>query len=228
MAIDFSRLDISLDKFNAESSGTYNIGHLKLSSDGTSVYRTNNHKTFTLFNNTKISSEEALAVKFAFCKALLTQRPSQGLLFSEGVALDPNDSTSKLFFGGEMGGGSIKHAYALSFAKDGSLNISCRATQENFSMMMLFGGTADGEGTVPVMPGKGSKVDATMSLKIDTAELDRLAGIDFSKFDDKGLSEKYADKNLQHRYSDRTLLGNDFMLDDSKITCTSTYKLTIN
>ena len=39
MAIDFSRLDISLDKFNAESSGTYNIGHLKLSSDGTSVYR---------------------------------------------------------------------------------------------------------------------------------------------------------------------------------------------
>ena len=37
MAIDLSRLDISLDKFNAESSGTYNIGHLKLSSDGTSV-----------------------------------------------------------------------------------------------------------------------------------------------------------------------------------------------
>ena len=95
-------------------------------------------------------------------------------------------------------------------------------------MMMLFGGTADGEGSVPVMPGKGSKVEATMNLKIDTAELDRLAGIDFSKFDDKGLSEKYADKNLQHRYSDRTLLGNDFMLDDSKITCTSTYKLTIN
>ena len=113
-------------------------------------------------------------------------------------------------------------------AKDGSLNISCRATQENFSMMMLFGGTADGEGSVPVMPGKGSKVEATMNLKIDTAELDRLAGIDFSKFDDKGVSEKYADKNLQHRYSDRTLLGNDFMLDDSKITCTSTYKLTIN
>ena len=160
--------------------------------------------------------------------AILTQRPSQGLLFSEGVALDPNDSTSKLFFGGEMGGGSIKHAYALSFAKDGSLNISCRATQENFSMMMLFGGTVDGEGSVPVMPGKGSKVEATMNLKIDTAELDRLAGIDFSKFDDKGVSEKYADKNLQHRYSDRTLLGEEFMLDDSKITCTSTYKLTIN
>jgi len=180
--------------------------------------------------------------------AVLTQRPSQGLLFSEGVALDPNDSTSKLFFGGEMGGGSIKFAYALSFAKDGSLNISCRATQENFSMMMLFGGTVDGEGSVPVMPGKGSKVDATMdgegsvpvmpgkgskvdasmNLKMDMSELDRLAGIDFSKFDDKGVSEKYADPKLQHRYSDRMLLGEEFMLDDSKITCTSTYKLTVN
>ena len=34
MAIDLSRLNISLDKFNAESSGTYNIGHLKLESAG--------------------------------------------------------------------------------------------------------------------------------------------------------------------------------------------------
>ena len=73
-----------------------------------------------------------------------------------------------------------------------------------------------------------SKVDATMNLKIDMSELDRLAGIDFSKFDDKGVSEKYADKDLQHRYGDRMLLGENFMLDDSKITCTSTYQLTIN
>ncbi len=41
------------------------------------------------------------------------------------------------------------------------------------------------------------------------------------------MSEKYADKDLKHRYSDRALLGEDFMLDDSKITCTSTYKLTV-
>ena len=66
------------------------------------------------------------------------------------------------------------------------------------------------------------------NLVLMSAELDRLAGIDFSKFDDKGVSEKYADKDLKHRYSDRMLLGEEFMLDDSKITCTSTYKLTVN
>ena len=70
MAINLSNLNISLDKFNAESGGTYNIGQMKLSSDGKSVYRTNNHKTWTIFNNTEISSEEAVAVKFAFCEAL--------------------------------------------------------------------------------------------------------------------------------------------------------------
>lgn len=77
MAINLSRLNISLDKFNAESSGTYNIGQMKLSSDGKSVYRTNNHKTFTILNRTEISTEEALAVKFAFCRALSREGLSQ-------------------------------------------------------------------------------------------------------------------------------------------------------
>ena len=77
MAINLSRLNISLDKFNAESSGTYNIGQIKLSSDGKSVYRTNNHKTFTILNRTEIRSEEAVAVKFAFCRALSKEGLSQ-------------------------------------------------------------------------------------------------------------------------------------------------------
>ncbi len=55
MGLDLGNLSISLDRFNEAASGKYNIGQLKLSKDGTSVYRTNNHKTWTIFNNTKIS-----------------------------------------------------------------------------------------------------------------------------------------------------------------------------
>ena len=77
MAINLSNLNISLDTFNKEASGVLNIGQMKLSSDGKSVYRANNHKTWTIFNWTKISSEEALAVKFAFCKALSKEGLSQ-------------------------------------------------------------------------------------------------------------------------------------------------------
>ena len=43
-----------------------------------------------------------------------------------------------------------------------------------------------------------------------------------------GVKAKYNDPNVQNRYSDRTLLGEDFMLDDANVTCTSTYKMTVN
>lgn len=68
--IHLDGLNISLDKFNEVADGKYNIGQLKLSEDGKSVYRTNNHKTWTIFNSTKISPEESLAIKQAFCNAL--------------------------------------------------------------------------------------------------------------------------------------------------------------
>ena len=70
-------LNISLDKFNEVADGKYNIGQLKLSEDGKSVYRTNNHKTWTIFNSTKISPEESLAIKQAFCNALSNEGLAQ-------------------------------------------------------------------------------------------------------------------------------------------------------
>ena len=160
--------------------------------------------------------------------AILNQRPGQGLLFSEGLTLDPAGNDSKLFFGGAKGKGGIEYSYMLSFAKDGSLDITCSARQKGFEMLMLFGGAKDGVGSVTVMPGKESKVEATMELKIAPAEFDRIAGIDFSKYDADGVKAKYNDPNVQNRYSDRTLLGEDFMLDDADVTCTSTYKMTVN
>ena len=160
--------------------------------------------------------------------AILNQRPGQGLLFSEGLTLDPKGNDSKIFFGGAEGKGGVEYSYMLSFAKDGSLDITCRARQDGFEMLMLFGGAKDGVGSVTVMPGKESKAEATMELKIAPAEFDRIAGIDFSKYDADGVKAKYEDPNVQNRYSDRTLLGEDFMLDDAKVTCTSTYKMTVN
>ena len=70
MSVNLSNINISLDQFNAQARGDYNIGQMKLSEDGTSIYRANKHKTLTFLNTTKISQEEALAVKDAFCRAL--------------------------------------------------------------------------------------------------------------------------------------------------------------
>lgn len=73
MGVNLDNLHLTLDQFNAAASGKYNIGQLKLSEDGSSVYRTNNHKTWTIFNNTPISPEESLALKTAFCRALASE-----------------------------------------------------------------------------------------------------------------------------------------------------------
>ena len=61
MGLDLGNLSISLDRFNEAASGKYNIGQLKVGADGASVYRTNNHKTLTFFNTTRISPEESFA-----------------------------------------------------------------------------------------------------------------------------------------------------------------------
>ena len=63
MAVNLNSLSLTLDQFNAAVSGKYNIGQIKLGEDGTSVYRTNNHKTWTILNTTRIGPEEAWAVK---------------------------------------------------------------------------------------------------------------------------------------------------------------------
>jgi len=73
MGINLSKLNISLDQFNAVASGKYNIGQLKVGADGASVYRTNNHKTLTFLNGEFISPEESLALKSAFCRALASE-----------------------------------------------------------------------------------------------------------------------------------------------------------
>ena len=70
MPVNLNMLNIDLARFNEAASGKHNIGQLKLGADGASVVRTNNHKHWTIFNNTEIRPEESLAIKNAFCKAL--------------------------------------------------------------------------------------------------------------------------------------------------------------
>lgn len=76
MAINLSTVRISLDRFDAVSDGEFNIGHIKLSKDGSDIVRTNRHKTFEFLNKDTIPPEETLAIKDAFCRALSQERLS--------------------------------------------------------------------------------------------------------------------------------------------------------
>ena len=69
MAINLSNVNISIQKFQEISSGKYNAGEVKLTSE-TSIDKVNNHVTMKFLNTTKISHVEVLAIKNAFVKAL--------------------------------------------------------------------------------------------------------------------------------------------------------------
>ena len=69
MPVDLSNVSISLDQFQRVSSGKYNAGEVKLSSE-TSLEKMNNHVHFRGRNVETISHEETLAIKEAFVRAL--------------------------------------------------------------------------------------------------------------------------------------------------------------
>ena len=69
MAINLSNVNISLRQFQEISSGKYNAGEVKLTSE-TEIDKVNNHVTMKFLNSTKISHMEVVAIKNAFVKAL--------------------------------------------------------------------------------------------------------------------------------------------------------------
>ena len=69
MAIDFSRVNISLDQFQKMASGDYNAGEVSLKSE-TKLTKINNHVHSIGWNTKSISHEEIMAIKNAFVNAL--------------------------------------------------------------------------------------------------------------------------------------------------------------
>ena len=69
MAIDLSRINISLDQFQKMATGDFNAGEVKLKSE-TKLTKINNHVHKLGWNTKEISHEEILAIKNAFVKAL--------------------------------------------------------------------------------------------------------------------------------------------------------------
>lgn len=69
MAIDFSKVSITIDQFQDIAIGKYNAGDVKLSSE-TSLTKVNNHVHMTGLNKVPIPHDEVLAIKNAFITAL--------------------------------------------------------------------------------------------------------------------------------------------------------------
>ncbi len=91
--LDLNDLDLSLEDFQKMSSGKYNAGELKLTSSG-KLDIVNNHKTWTMFNNTKIDAAESFAIRAAFADALEAEGISEKRMHSIRKHLGLGDDNS--------------------------------------------------------------------------------------------------------------------------------------
>ena len=170
-------------------------------------------------------ADKKAKAKVLILMSILNQRIGQGLLNGDGLALDPDGRTSQVFFGGKRKDDTaVRYEYSVSFEQDGTLSIKGNVSQEGIDMIMVTGDL--GNDTI-VTAGPGTKVEASLELKIAPDELDRLAGLDYSQYDNAGVEAKSSDPTVKNRYSDTSLLGKNFMFSPGKVTCTSTYKLTV-
>lgn len=78
--------------------------------------------------------------------------------------------------------------------------------------------------------GAGSKVEASFSLAITPQELDRLAAVDYSKYDGARMTQHVLDPNAERPYETvRQVLDQDFRFasDNDAVTCRTGYKITV-
>lgn len=119
----------------------------------------------------------------------------------------------------------MRFEYSVSFGQDGTLSIKGNVAQDGLNTIRIIG---DQGNDVIGAPGPGTRVEAGLELKIAPEELDCLAGLDYSQYDNADVEAKSSGPTVKNRYSDSSLLGKNFTFSPGKVTCTSSYKLTVN
>lgn len=137
------------------------------------------------------------------------------------TALDPHGRTPPIVSDGE----DAKREFSLSIDPNGNLEVVCK-TEQTIEHL----GVRNEQGRLEnVAPRAGSRIEAHYSVRISAGELDRLAGVDFSKFDDSQAQGRIDDPQAESPYRtiDRTL-GNDYCFAPNGVVFDSVFKMTVN
>ena len=169
------------------------------------------------------SLDDAEKGKVHVLMALLNQKTTLAAMNAEPLALDPHGRDNQLTVAGDP-----SPEFTICFAKDGTLKVDCTLVLEQPHSIDV----AAGKGGYDTLenPGPGSKVEAFFSLEIRPRELDRLAAVDYSKYDDAPATQHVLDPNAERPYETvRQVLDQDFRFasDNDAVTCRTGYKITI-
>ena len=140
------------------------------------------------------------------------------------ITLHPDMSTEAFMTAGKGMHNQGTMEFSLSVNDQGDIKMTCSCSKE-VAMITSFDGTGKVKNT---QTGPGSKMEAEIVLVLQPTEMERLAGLDYSKFDDEEAKRQFAGTSNNKLAAIYTGFGPDFRLNYDNIMCSSHVKSTIN
>ena len=155
--------------------------------------------------------------------ALLNQRSVTSLQSGETLSLDPQHRNSKIWQAGPSA-----TEFSIAFGPDGTLSVTCKSVFSNLNMITIVKGGGNDEDLTDLDPATKIEMEFTLNIKAD--EFDRLASLDYTAYDPDAVDQMILDPNVENPHAKYgEALGEPFAFrtDNSMVSCTSSYKITI-
>ena len=168
--------------------------------------------------------DEKEKAKVHILMSLLTQETMKAAFDAAAITLHPDMSTEAFMTAGKGMHNQGAMEFSLSVNDQGDIKMTCSCSKE-VAMITSFDGTGKVKNT---QTGPGSKMEAEIVLVLQPTEMERLAGLDYSKFDDEEAKRQFAGTSNNKLAAIYTGFGPDFRLNYDNIMCSSHVKSTIN
>lgn len=157
--------------------------------------------------------------------ALLNQKSALAAQNAGGLALDPDGQSNAIQF---VGHAQPEMSLSVSFGNNGALKVECRVKADNLTELDVT--DADGHTLTAEQLNPATKVEAMFSLTINAQELERLAALDCTTYDNDAVDARLFDPNVKNPYGNLngTLDKNfQFKTNSAEVKCLSDFRVTV-
>lgn len=157
--------------------------------------------------------------KVYIVSSLLSQETAKAAFDGQVVAFDPDNSFQQIVTGSDQD--TDEREFKLSFGEDGKLVLDFAATQ---NLQVISVGKRLGKTTTHTAP-PGSTLKSNVEFKISAGEFERLAGLDFTKFNDDATYTHMAQKTCKNKLGRiPTTFAEEFRLNINEVDTASAIK----
>ena len=156
--------------------------------------------------------------------SLLSQETMKAAFDGAAIALHPDKAREAFMTVNNDINNQGSMEFTLSMDDSGAIKMTCFC-RKDVAMIMSFGENGAVKNT---RVGAGSKMEAQVELLLRSAEMDRLAELDFSKFDENEAKQLFVGTSNNKLETIYNGFPRDFRLNYDNIACSSHFKATLN